>query len=183
MDEIKRRLGFEVREIGKTRYLVDKQGWPVKFASIDELAMWRLLEEMRQELEDCRASTGTPPRLPALVPVTGPGQVSEGDLLIMLVGSDRKLVHSKARNIIRPGTEDEEVVYNLAKNWYFITKIIGQQHHKAVYRVCLGDAATEPKGPPPCEKCGSPEPACQCIAAAADQEYFDVPGFLRRNSD
>ena len=68
-----------------------------------------------------------------LVRVTGPGQVREGDRLLIVCGSQRKLRTETAKVVSYGGTPREEVIYRKKKNYYFITSIIGEKWHKAVF--------------------------------------------------
>lgn len=65
-------------------------------------------------------------------PVTGYGQVQEGDQLRFKVGD--KDFHERAKLIMHPGTDKEEVVYDIGRNFYFITSmvIVGRSSHKGV---------------------------------------------------
>jgi hypothetical protein len=83
------------------------------------------------ELEAQLAAVPEPNRI-AFERVTGPGQVQEGDLLLMIVSTQRQMKVVKAHKVLRLGAA-EEVVYNIKKNHYFLTDLIGQQWHKEVY--------------------------------------------------
>lgn len=65
-------------------------------------------------------------------PLTAPGQIQEGDRLSFRVGSS--FICARARQIIAPGTDKEEVVYNRKKNHYFLTSMAvdGTSSHKNV---------------------------------------------------
>ena len=64
--------------------------------------------------------------------VTGPGQVKKGDSLRFTVGD--KPLTAKAKLILHPGTDQEEVVYDIGRNFYFITGMVarGTSSHKDV---------------------------------------------------
>jgi len=66
-------------------------------------------------------------------PVTASGQVNVGDYISCTVGGVH--VCSKVAQVIQPGTDREEVVYNLKKNFYFITAmaIAGTSTHKRLH--------------------------------------------------
>ncbi len=66
--------------------------------------------------------------------VTRPGQIDVGDWLSFTVGGC--LICAKARDVLNPGTDREEVIYNRAKNYYFITRMAvdGSSSHKGVMR-------------------------------------------------
>lgn len=65
-------------------------------------------------------------------PLTGPGQIREGMKLRFVLSG--KTIAATAKLILRAGTNREEVVYNRAKNHYFITSmaIDGTSAHKSV---------------------------------------------------
>ncbi|MFI8479675.1 hypothetical protein ACIGCM_03800 [Pseudomonas sp. NPDC078700] len=60
------------------------------------------------------------------------GQIKAGDELRFKVAGS--VINAKAREVLNPGTEHEEVIYNRAKNHYFITAmaINGISTHKNV---------------------------------------------------
>jgi hypothetical protein len=65
-------------------------------------------------------------------PLTSPGQVQLGDWLSFRVSGSH--ICARASLIIDPGTDREEIVYNVKKNHYFITSmaIDGTSTHKGV---------------------------------------------------
>lgn len=65
--------------------------------------------------------------------LTDYGQVDEGDFLVIDFCGARMVV--KANLILQKGTENEEVIYNRKKNFYFITSMVldGTSNHKNVY--------------------------------------------------
>ena len=69
---------------------------------------------------------------PAWTPITGPGQVQKGDRLRFTIGD--KLYSEKAKLILLPSTDKEEVVYDIGRNFYFITSMVvgGRSNHKGV---------------------------------------------------
>jgi hypothetical protein len=73
-----------------------------------------------------------PPEQSEWHPLTAPGQIQEGDRLSFKVGSS--FICARARQIIAPGTDKEEVVYNRKKNHYFLTSMAvdGTSSHKNV---------------------------------------------------
>lgn len=66
--------------------------------------------------------------------VTKPGQIEVGDWLSFTVAGC--LICAKARDVLNPGTDREEVIYNRARNYYFITRMAadGTSTHKGVMR-------------------------------------------------
>lgn len=66
-------------------------------------------------------------------PLTGPGQIKEGDFVSFTVGDVPMCV--KACMVLEPGTEREEVVYNRHRNFYFVTSMAvgGTSSHKRVF--------------------------------------------------
>ncbi|MFJ3685553.1 hypothetical protein [Pseudomonas sp. NPDC090208] len=66
-------------------------------------------------------------------PLTGPGQIQEGDFLSFTVGGTPMSV--KARMVLNAGTDREEVVYNRHRNFYFVTSMAvdGTSTHKNVF--------------------------------------------------
>jgi len=64
--------------------------------------------------------------------LTAVGQVKAGDFLSFTVGG--KDIVTKAKEILFPGTPQEEVLYNRKKNHYFITSLAvdGVSTHKDV---------------------------------------------------
>jgi len=65
-------------------------------------------------------------------PVTGPGQVHHGDRLRFTIG-DHQHQH-RARTILNSGTDNEEVIYDRGRNFYFITRCVltDTSNHKNV---------------------------------------------------
>ncbi|WP_143493513.1 MULTISPECIES: hypothetical protein [unclassified Pseudomonas] len=65
-------------------------------------------------------------------PLTGPGQIQQGTWLSFTVGG--KFFCARAKLVIDPGTDNEEVVYNRKKNHYFVTSMAvdGTSNHKGV---------------------------------------------------
>jgi len=68
----------------------------------------------------------------AWTPVTKPGQVRVGDKLRFTIGD--KHYSQRAKLILHAGMEDEEVIYDKGRNFYFITKCVlsGFSNHKNV---------------------------------------------------
>lgn len=66
------------------------------------------------------------------IPLTAPGQVQLGDWLSFSVAGE--VSYAIAREILNPGTDAEEVIYNRKKNYYFITSMVvaGTSSHKGV---------------------------------------------------
>ncbi len=64
--------------------------------------------------------------------VTRAGQVKVGDKLRFKIGD--KEYSQKAKLILRPGTDKEEVIYDKGRNFYFITSMVisGGSNHKQV---------------------------------------------------
>lgn len=65
-------------------------------------------------------------------PLVMAGQVREGDRLRFTIGD--KAFTERAKSILNPGTEAEEVIYDKGKNFYFITSMVlsGSSQHKNV---------------------------------------------------
>lgn len=55
--------------------------------------------------------------------VTGPGQVCEGDALILELKDDRVIAET-AKKVLFPGDSGEEVVYRKKRNYSFITGMV-----------------------------------------------------------
>jgi hypothetical protein len=72
------------------------------------------------------------PRSREWQPVTGPGQVRKGDMLRFKIGDKR--YDERAKQILHPGTDKEEVIYDKGRNFYFITAMVmsGFSNHKCV---------------------------------------------------
>lgn len=51
------------------------------------------------------------------------GQLKKGDLIIIEMNCG-KIKTKKVKEVINPNTENEEVIYNSKKNYYFITKML-----------------------------------------------------------
>ena len=68
----------------------------------------------------------------AWTPVTKAGQVRVGDKLRFTIGD--KHYSQRAKLILHAGKEDEEVIYDKGRNFYFITKCVlsGFSNHKNV---------------------------------------------------
>jgi hypothetical protein len=64
--------------------------------------------------------------------VTEPGQVRKGDKLRFKIGD--KAYSERAKLILEAGTDKEEVVYDIGRNFYFITSMVigGRSNHKGV---------------------------------------------------
>jgi hypothetical protein len=64
--------------------------------------------------------------------VTRPGQVRKGDKLRFKIGDKR--YDERAKLILHPGTDKEEVIYDKGRNYYFITAMVmsGFSNHKCV---------------------------------------------------
>lgn len=62
----------------------------------------------------------------------GYGQLKVGDKIRFTFGDGT--VKAMVKDVLNPGTEQEEVIYNLARNFYFITKMAldGSSTHKNV---------------------------------------------------
>lgn len=69
--------------------------------------------------------------------LTGYGQINEGDSLVIEYMGKRMCV--TANVILQKGTDEEEVIYNRKRNFYFITSMVlaGTSNHKNVYVVPL----------------------------------------------
>jgi hypothetical protein len=93
---------------------------------------------------------------PAWTPITGPGQVQKGDRLRFTIGD--KPYSEKAKLILLPGTDKEEVVYDIGRNFYFITSMVvgGRGNHKGVEVLARTAAPAQ---------CAAPD---ECAGAAAD---------------
>lgn len=65
-------------------------------------------------------------------PVTGPGQVRIRQRLRFTIGD--KAHTATVKEIIKPGTDKEEIVYDRGRNFYFITSMVanGTSNHKNV---------------------------------------------------
>jgi hypothetical protein len=72
------------------------------------------------------------PRSREWQPVTRPGQVRKGDKLRFKIGNKR--YDERAKLILHPGTDKEEVIYDKGRNFYFITAMVmsGFSNHKCV---------------------------------------------------
>ena len=69
------------------------------------------------------------------IKLTDYGQITEGDFIIIDFCGARMCV--TANQVLQKGTENEEIVYNRKKNFYFITSMVldGTSNHKNVYVV------------------------------------------------
>lgn len=69
-------------------------------------------------------------------PITDFGQISRDDVLVIETKSGIKII-AIAKQVIRSGTEHEEVVTNLTKNHYFATQMLldGKSWAKNVVRI------------------------------------------------
>ena len=69
---------------------------------------------------------------PAWLPITAPGQVHPDDLVTFKIGGARHT--RKVRAVLNPGSDREELVYNLKRNFYLITSmcIAGEGSQKYV---------------------------------------------------
>lgn len=56
--------------------------------------------------------------------LTDYGQIKEGDLIVINAVFAKKPFSSTVRVVIRGGTDEEEIVYNRSKNYYFITSMV-----------------------------------------------------------
>jgi len=65
------------------------------------------------------APTASKPEVVAWVPITKPGQVKVGDKLRFTLCGD--LHNRKARQILNAGTDQEEIIYDVGRNYYLIT--------------------------------------------------------------
>lgn len=65
-------------------------------------------------------------------PLTGPGQIREGYKVRFILAG--KTITATAKLILHSGTDREEIIYNRAKNHYFITSMAvdGTSQHKSV---------------------------------------------------
>ena len=66
------------------------------------------------------------------VKLSGIGQIKKDDYLAIRLAD--KCFCAQARMIINPGKTEEEVVYNISRNHYFITSMVldGSSSHKEV---------------------------------------------------
>jgi hypothetical protein len=91
-------------------------------------------EAARKDAEQARAAAPVVevPRSREWQPVTGPGQVRKGDMLRFKIGDKR--YDERAKQILHPGTDKEEVIYDKGRNFYFITAMVmsGFSNHKCV---------------------------------------------------
>lgn len=83
-----------------------------------------------RELESASQPGGVEPQ--KWQPLTAAGQVSEGDKLSFTIGGKR--YNQTVKCVLDAGTDREEVIYNMRKNFYFITSmaIDGSSSHKNV---------------------------------------------------
>lgn len=51
------------------------------------------------------------------------GQLKKGDLIIIEMNCG-KIKAKKVKEVINPNTENEEVIYNMKRNYYFLTKML-----------------------------------------------------------
>lgn len=60
------------------------------------------------------------------------GQIQAGDKLRFTISGET--VSARVKEVLNPGTDAEEVIYNLKKNYFFITKMAldGSSTHKGV---------------------------------------------------
>ncbi|MFC3457203.1 hypothetical protein [Massilia haematophila] len=105
----------------------------------------------------------------AWTPVTKPGQVRVGDKLRFTIGD--KHYSQRAKLILHAGKEDEEVIYDKGRNFYFITKCVlsGFSNHKNV-------EVLQPVAPSPqiAEKVELP-PLPEMLGAADMGAVLDTP--------
>jgi hypothetical protein len=91
-------------------------------------------EAARKDAERARAAAPVveAPRSREWQPVTGPGQVRKGDKLRFKIGD--KVYDERAKLILNPGADKEEVIYDKGRNFYFITAMVmsGFSNHKCV---------------------------------------------------
>jgi hypothetical protein len=105
-------------------------------------------EARHRKLEDfiAAARPAGGQELPALgwQPLAKAGQIQKGDKLRFICGD--KAFEETARLILEPGTDKEEVVYNIRQNFYFITSmaIKGTSSHKCVEFLAAKQAGKEP---------------------------------------
>lgn len=78
---------------------------------------------------------------PCWVPLYGAGQIKKGDKLRFICGG--KQYTEKAKLILNPGTDKEEVIYNIRQNFYFITSMAvnGTSSHRNVEVFAAAPAA------------------------------------------
>lgn len=66
------------------------------------------------------------------VPLNRAGQIKAGDWFHCMMAG--RFICAKAKQVLNPGTANEEIVYNRKKNHYFITRMVldGTSNHKDV---------------------------------------------------
>jgi hypothetical protein len=79
--------------------------------------------QLQEEVFAVRAKLEAAPGEPAQEwkPLTAPGQVKVGTKLRFTIGDDK--YSEKAKLILHPGTDKEEIIYNKGKNYYLITSV------------------------------------------------------------
>lgn len=70
-------------------------------------------------------------------PLSAPGQIKAGDWLSFTVGGKFKC--ARVKEVLRPGSDREEVIWNRRKNFYFVTRMAldGSSTHKRVMIAAL----------------------------------------------
>ena len=73
-------------------------------------------------------------------PLSAPGQIKAGDWLSFTVGGKFKC--ARVKEVLRPGSDREEVIWNRRKNFYFVTRMAldGSSNHKRVMIAALQGA-------------------------------------------
>lgn len=75
------------------------------------------------------------------LPLTSLGQIKAGDVLTFLTANEQITVIAEL--VLNPGTDHEEVIYNLAENLYFISrKVIDRTSHAKNVRFLSADQST-----------------------------------------
>lgn len=73
-------------------------------------------------------------------PLSAPGQIKAGDWLSFTVGGEFKC--ARVKEVLRPGSDREEVIWNRRKNFYFVTRMAldGSSTHRRVMIAALQGA-------------------------------------------
>ncbi|PZX29423.1 hypothetical protein C7416_104428 [Cupriavidus phytorum] len=104
------------------------------------------LLELRNLVPQAIAALAAAPQPAALPegwqPITAPGQVSIGDKLKFTIGD--KQYTETVKDVLDPGTDREEIIYNMRRNYYLITSMC-MQNKGSQKNVSFRPAAPQPR--------------------------------------
>jgi len=127
ISELRARIHADAKLIAEQNRLAkERQEWA--------LHTNKIVRDLRAALADTQAPSAPVDReVPeGWQPLAGAGQVRKGDKLRFSIGD--KSYCETAKLILNPGTDKEEVIYNIRQNFYFITSMVvgGASSHKGV---------------------------------------------------